>query len=572
MDYSMLLLACMGIPLVAALLMAVLPSKANSPAAFELVHSASLISVATVSALLIAAVLSGESEIFAIGLWFRLDALGCVFIGLIGAIGLLTGIYSIPYIRHDLKIQHMNMPKVKQYYIFFNLFVFTMMLAALSNNMIMMWVSIEATTLSTVFLVGSYKTKLALEAAWKYVIVCTAGVAFGLYSTVLVYANAADIMTDPTLAVFWTEVLPIAGNLDIVLVQIAFVFAVIGFGTKAGLFPMHTWLPDAHSEAPSPVSALLSGVLLKCAMLVIIRFYILAVEAIGPQFPQLIMLIIGIVSVAMAAFAVFSQDDLKRKLAYHSCENIGIIALCLGFGGPIGIFAALFHCVAHGLTKALLFTVSGNVMMKYGTRDLNKVSGIIKIAPVTGVVMAIGFFALAGFPPFAMFVSELLSIVAGVSAGAWPVVIVYVLALTVVVYACTHVVAKSVMGKPPEHVKKGDVSPLALIPQIVLVAALMVFGFAIPGPAIQAFEKATGVIVQDETLTIEDIFSFEDTIFDNNKDDNQPAVNSDAPPNDGSSAQPANQSNKNSDSTAKGNKNPDAAQKSGDIKGGSNEF
>ena len=190
----------------------------------------------------------------------------------------------------------MTPSQVKQYYVFFSLFVFTMLVVALSNNIIMMWVAIEATTLSTVFLVGAYSTKLSLEAAWKYVIVCTAGVAFGLYGTVLVYANAADVMADAHQAVFWTSLLPYASQFDVVLMQIAFVFAAIGFGTKAGLFPMHTWLPDAHSEAPSPVSGLLSGVLLKCAMLIIIRFYILAVQAIGPDFPQTLMLVLGILS------------------------------------------------------------------------------------------------------------------------------------------------------------------------------------------------------------------------------------------------------------------------------------
>ena len=374
-----------------------------------------------------------------------------------------------------------------------------------------MWVGIEATTLSTVFLVGAYDAKLSLEAAWKYVIVCTAGVAFGLYSTVLIYANAADVMANPHEAIFMTSIMPYATQLDGMLVQVAFVFAAIGFGTKAGLFPMHTWLPDAHSEAPSPVSGLLSGVLLKCAMLIIMRFYILACQSIGSQFPRLVMLIIGILSVFMAALAVFSQDDLKRKLAYHSCENVGIVALFLGFGGPLGIAAALLHCITHGFTKALLFCISGNVLMKYGTRDLNKISGILKTMPATGVLMSIGFFALAGFPPFAMFVSEITGITAGVIEGQWFVIVVFVIALTIVVAACAHVVTQAVMGKVPEGMKKGDVSPVALIPEVVLVALILWFGVAMPQPVLNGIEQATAIVLQqDDTAALHEAPLFRD--------------------------------------------------------------
>lgn len=266
---------------------------------------------------------------------------------------------------------------MKRFYAFFSLFVFTMLLVVTSNNVIMMWVAIEATTLSTVFLVGSYNTKISLEAAWKYLIVCTAGVAFGLYGTLLVYANAADIMADPHQAVFWTSLVPYAAQFDSALIRIAFVFAAIGFGTKAGLFPMHTWMPDAYSQAPSPLSGLMSGALAKCAMLVLIRFYILAVQAVGPEFPQTVMLILGAASIVFSAFALFSQSDLKRKLAYSSCENIGIVALCLGFGGPLGIAAALLHCIFHGLAKALMFCLSGNVAMKFKTSNLEKIGGIV---------------------------------------------------------------------------------------------------------------------------------------------------------------------------------------------------
>lgn len=509
MDFATMLVVLLAIPLIAALLMAVLPSKAVPAAAYESIHILSVGAVCVLAIYLVVNEFVSGTAIEACGLWFRLDGLGSIFATLIGVIGLLTGIYSIAYVRHDIEIGNMGPGQVKQYYVFFSLFVFSMLLVVTSNNIIMMWAAIEATTLATVFLVGSYNTKLSLEAAWKYVIVCTAGVAFGLYGTVLVYANANALMTDPTQAVFWTSILPCATQFDAQLIQIAFVFAAIGFGTKAGLFPMHTWLPDAHSEAPSPVSALLSGVLLKCAMLIVIRFYILAIQAVGPTFPQTVMLILGAISVGMAALAVFSQDDLKRKLAYHSCENIGIVALCLGFGGPLGIAAALLHCVTHGFTKALLFCISGNVLMKYGTRDLNKISGILRVAPTTAVLMAIGFFALAGFPPFAMFVSEIMAFAAGVLGGHIALVVLFGIALTIVVAACVHVVTGAVFGEAPETVKKGDVGALALAPEIIMVAVILWFGVAMPQPVIAGVEDATAIVLQSDVNALheEPLFS-----------------------------------------------------------------
>ncbi|MDO4289712.1 MAG: hydrogenase 4 subunit F [Eggerthellaceae bacterium] len=497
MDMSQLLVALLACPLITACVSAVLPSKSVPRAAFVFVHMVMVVCVCAGGLLLAGSVFAG-ADVFALDEWLHVDRLSAVFVALIAVIGACTGVYSIPYVAHDVADGKLEAGQVKQYYVFFSLFVFSMLVATTSNNIIMMWVSIELTTLSTVFLVGVYRTKLALEAAWKYVIVCTAGVAFGLFSTLLVYANAADVMADAHQAVFWTAILPYAGQMDHVLMMIAFVFAAIGFGTKAGLFPMHTWLPDAHSEAPSPVSGLLSGVLLKCAILVIIRFYILVAASVGYGFVQTIMLILGVLSVVFSAFAVYKQHDLKRKLAYHSCENVGIIAVCLGFGGPIGVAAALIHCVAHGLVKSLMFCLSGNVLMKYGTRDLTKVQGIMQAAPFTGVLMVVGFLALAGFPPFAMFVSEMAMVLSGIQAQLIPVVIVVIAALVVVVAAIMNVISGSVLGCAPEGTPRKDVSPLALLPEVVLVAFIVWFGVAMPGPLCGSIGDATGVVLQQD--------------------------------------------------------------------------
>ena len=511
MDYSMLLLVLLGCPLAAALLIAALPAKSTPRGAYEALHVLSLAGVAVAGLTLVVAAFAG-SDIFALGEWFHLDGLSALFLGLIAIIAPCTGVYSLPYVAHDVAEGKLGPSQVKQYYAFFSLFVFSMILAVTSNNIIMMWVSVEATTLSTVFLVGVYRTKLALEAAWKYVIVCTAGVAFGLFGTLLVYANAADIMADPHQAVFWTSILPNAPLMDHSLMMIAFVFAAIGFGTKAGLFPMHTWLPDAHSEAPSPVSALLSGVLLKCAILIVLRFYILTAANVGATFPQTVMMILGVLSVCYAAFEVYKQNDLKRKLAYSSCENVGLIAVCFGIGGPLGIIAGLVHCIAHGLTKALMFCLSGNVMMKYHTRDLAKISGIISVAPVTGVLFAAGCLALAGFPPFAMFVSEMFMVLAGVAAEVWWAVALVLVALVVVIMALVRMITGSALGRAPEGVKRCDVPALALVPEVVLLALVVLLGVALPGPFAGSIEEASAIVMSYEEEGLSSGSLFEDAL------------------------------------------------------------
>ena len=383
MDVSMLTVALLACPLVFSLIMAALP-KTTSYNVFAGLNTISVAATLVLSVVTAGTMLSSGQNIDALGLWLHLDSLSSIFVLLVGIIGFITGVYSISYIKIDIEEKTMPAERTKQYYALFSLFVFTMLLACLSNNIILTWAAVEATTLSTVFLVGIYKNKQALEASWKYAMVCTAGVAFGLFGTLLIYANAADIMPNAHEAAFLTSIMPYADQFDPMLVRLAFAFIVIGFGTKAGLFPMHTWLPDAHSQAPSPVSALLSGVLLKCAMLVIIRFYSLSIITVGDTYPRTLLLILGTLSILVAALCIFKQDDIKRRFAYSSVDNVGVVALCLGIGGPLGIAACLLHCIFHGFTKALAFCMAGNIQHIYHTRDLNKIKGVVEIAPLHG--------------------------------------------------------------------------------------------------------------------------------------------------------------------------------------------
>jgi hydrogenase-4 component F len=433
--------------------------------------------------------------------WLHVDALGAIFLALVGVIGFLTGLYSIGYMNHEVAEGEVDAPRLAGYYGIFNLFLFTMLLAVTANNIIMMWVAIEATTLGSAFLVGFYGQRSSLEAAWKYIIICTVGVGFGLYGVVLVYSNAASVLGDHGGAVFWTVLFNHARALDPTLMRLAFVFVMIGFGTKAGFFPMHAWLPDAHSEAPSPVSALLSAVLLNCALLVIIRFYMIVSRTIGPTFPQTLLMVFGLMSVLVAAFFILSQRHMKRLLAYSSVENMGLIALGLGLGGPLGVLAALLHTVNHSLAKALLFCGSGNVLLKYGTVDMDAVKGLLRVAPLTAILFGAGALALAGIPPFNIFFSEFLLVTAGIKVGYGWLMLICLLLLTIVLAGLVRMVAGSVFGPQPDLVQKGELGVMTLLPMVVLLGLMLVMGVCIPRPVTQLLQSATHIVLDDAGST-----------------------------------------------------------------------
>ncbi|MDR3410338.1 MAG: hydrogenase 4 subunit F [Formivibrio sp.] len=489
-----LLFALLFVPLAASLL--AFASRWICPAPRKLATACHLVGISLLLVLSLTAVarVLSSGPISAFGNWVYVDSLGAVFLGIVGVVGFLTGLYSIGYMKHELHEGAIDASKLSTYYGLFNLFLFTMLLAVTANNVIMMWVAIEATTLGSAFLVGFYGKRTSLEAAWKYIVICSVGVAFGLYGVVLIYSNAASLLTHSGDAIFWTTLFDQATLLDPGLSKIAFVFVLIGFGTKAGLFPMHAWLPDAHSEAPSPTSALLSAVLLNCALLIIIRFYMVITKTIGPEFPQMLLLIFGFLSILIAAFFIIVQRDMKRLLAYSSVENMGLIALSFGIGGPLGVFAALLHTINHSLAKALLFCGSGNVLLKYGTPDMDKVKGLLKVAPLTAVMLGAGALALGGLPPFNVFVSEFLVVTAGIKAGHGVLMVVCLLLLTIVLAGLVRMIAKTVFGSSPDGVHKGELGVLTLLPMGILLALMLVMGIRAPGSVIQLLQNATSVV------------------------------------------------------------------------------
>lgn len=502
MDTSSMLLALVACPLALSVIMAIIPRTA-SRVVFELCHLVSAVVVLAGSVLVALPLFTAGGEIWALDPWFHVDALGALFVLIIGLIGFCIAVYSVGLVRQLTDDGKYGPSQVKQYYAFYSLFLFTMLLAATTNNIIIMWAAIEATTLASALLVALKNTHHALEATWKYIMVCTAGVAFGLFGTLLIYANAADVITDPHMAAFISGIMPEADRLDPAIVRLAFAFIVIGFGTKAEVFPMHTWMPDTLSQAPGSISALLSGVVLKCSMLIIIRFDMLASRAIGGDFPHLLLLIVGVCSIVFSSFALFAQKDIKRKLAYSSCENAGVIMLCLGIGGPLGIAAALLHSMFHGLAKSLCFCLTENVEHAFGTRDLTQIKGIVERAPITAALMVVGFLALAGFPPFAMFISEFMTFVAAFAAGSpWWLVVIVALALTVAISGLTRVVITSVFGKTlhePVDTEHRESSAWMLVPEIVLAVCIAWFGIATPAPIVRGVENAVSIVLDQST-------------------------------------------------------------------------
>ncbi|TKI05366.1 hydrogenase 4 subunit F [Martelella alba] len=499
MSDTALLLLLLATPLVFALLsFACELFGAAARGAVTTLHTLGIVALLA-EALTVVARVAAEGQILAARQWLYLDSLGALFLAILGIIGFVTGLYSMGYMRHEVDEGEISLPVLCRYYGFFHLFLFTMLLVVSSNNLILMWAAVEATTLSSAFLVGLYGQRSSLEAAWKYIIICTVGVAFGLYGTVLVYANAANVMPDAGQAIFWTEVLKHAASLDPTLMHLAFVFVLIGFGTKTGLFPMHAWLPDAHSEAPSPTSALLSAVLLNCALLVILRYYILVSGAIGPQFPSRLLIIFGLLSVAVAAFFILVQHDMKRLLAYSSVENMGLIAMAVGIGGPLGILAALLHTLNHSLAKTLLFCGSGNVLLKYGTRDMGAVKGMLRVAPLTAVLLGGGALALGGMPPFNIFLSEFMTVTAGLASGHVALTVVLLLLLTLVLGGLVRMVALTVFGAQPAAVAKGELGWLTTAPMVLLLVLMLVMGTAIPRPVTRLLENAATIVLNRDS-------------------------------------------------------------------------
>ena len=348
---------------------------------------------------------------------FYIDAMSAVFMLLVAFIGLMASVYSRAYIGLEVSEGTVNHREQGQYYSLLIVFISVMMLTFTVRSMAIVWLGIGATTLVSTFLVGFYTKEESTEAAWKYIILCSVGITIALAGFTLAYASTVGVI-DSGSSLDWPALMAAADSLDPTMMRMAMVLIIVGFGTKVGFVPMHTWLPDAHSQAPSPVSGLLSAVLLNCALYGILRFYCVS-EIVNPGFASTILLAFGLLSLAVAAFFIVSARDLKRMLAYSSIENMGLIAIGFGIGSPIAMAGAVMQIVAHSVTKPILFFSAGNIVQSYGTRDMKEIRGVGRSMPFTSFMLTAGTLSIVGAPPFAVFVGELTLLSGAVGTGMY---------------------------------------------------------------------------------------------------------------------------------------------------------
>lgn len=434
-----------------------------------------------------------EKTISAFGNAFYIDSFGAVILLPISIVGFVSVLYSKNYMGRQYDIGLVDDKHIVRYYQGLSIFLLSMLVVPITNNLGVMWVTVEATTLVSVLLIMLYFKENAIEAAWKYLIIATVGLSFALIGTVFFYYANINAGSSED-AMNWTGMVHNSKLFDPNLVKIAFVFILVGYGTKAGLAPMHTWLPDAHSEAPTPVSALLSGVLLNCALYGIIRFHIVSSGTLGPAFSNQLLIILAVVSIGIAAASIYFQKDMKRMLAYSSVEHMGIVSLGIGFGGIFGIYGAILQIINHAIAKPLMFFASGTISQKYETKVMSKIKGIIKVMPITGALFLIGGFALVGMPPFNIFLSEFLVLSSGFQSGQFLVTMIVIVFLVITFAVFLRHLIKMTFGNPVLEMKKDDMGKLAIAPMIILASLVVIFGFYIPEQLQTLVHNASSII------------------------------------------------------------------------------
>jgi hydrogenase-4 component F len=394
---SLFLSAVLVIPVASAALLALLPDD-RTAARFNV--------SATFLTFVAAAVLFVERP--SPGRYLIVDDLNVVFIVLSTFVGFTTSVFSASYIAHELETGRLTPAYLRFYHAMYQTLMFGMNLALLSNNVGLMWVAVELATLTTVLMVGIYRTPAALEAAWKYFLLGSVGIALALFGTILVYLAAHAVVGEGLDAMAWDVLVENAPAFDPALLNLSFVFLLLGYGTKVGLVPLHAWLPDAHAEGPTPISAVLSGLLLNVALFALLRFK--AVMSANPAAlaPGPLMVSLGLLSVLFASFMLYRRHDIKRMFAYSSIEHMGIITFAFGMGGPLANFAGLLHMTLHSLTKSAIFFCVGHISQIKGTQKMAEIRGLTVSHPVLGWGLTLGVVAIVGLPPMGIFMTEFL--------------------------------------------------------------------------------------------------------------------------------------------------------------------
>ena len=408
------ILVVLGFPVAGALVLAAIGHRDQASTVNVIVCLATFLSAVALTVRVIS-----HGPLLVLDRLFFVDPFNVFLVALTAFVGFTTSIFSRPYMRIEREHGRLTPARLRLYHSMFQVFNFTMLLALLTNNMGILWVALEAATLATVLLVSLYRTPASLEAAWKYFILCGVGIAQALFGTILLYFAAEKLLGVEGGALLWTELNAVKGQLEPTVLSLAFVFLLVGYGTKVGLVPLHNWLPDAHAEGPTPVSAVLSGLLLNVALYAVVRCKVLVDGSLQTSFAKGLMMGFGMLSVVVAAFLLSRQKDIKRLFAYSSIEHMGIITFAFGMGGPIANFAGLLHMTVHSLTKSAIFFAVGHATQKAGTQLMDGIRGLITISPAIGWGLVLGTLAILGMPPFGVFASEFLILTTAMHEQPW---------------------------------------------------------------------------------------------------------------------------------------------------------
>ncbi|MBI2444990.1 hydrogenase 4 subunit F [Candidatus Micrarchaeota archaeon] len=422
-----------------------------------------------------------------------LDSVSLIFTGLTALVAFFVLAYSIGYMRHEVGDGAVRPGQLARYYALLCAFLATMFLASLASNLLVIWAAVEATTLASVFLISFYDKKESLEAAWKYFIICSLGITVALIGIIILGygASSAGSVVDFS----WMHFSENAARISPLFLKIAFAFIFVGFGTKMGLVPLHVWLPDAHSQAPTPVSALLSGVLLNVAFYAVLRAYqVVAKNAEAASFAAGLFVFFGLLSLVLASMRLYFQENYKRLLAYSSTENMGIVALAFGIGGPLGILAALWHVVAHSLVKPLAFFIGGLISLAYGTKEIKLIQGAAKAVPVFGLAFVLVAVGVAGSLPFGTFFSEITLLSAALGAGR-PDVAFLVIGCTTIAFASFLLKSTGMaLGPLPDGVKIHKSHWAMMAATGVLAVLAVVFGLLMPPSLASTVQSAVALL------------------------------------------------------------------------------
>src|SRR6267378_604591 len=421
---------------------------------------------------------------------FFVDPFNVFLVALTAFVGFTTAVFSRPYMRIEQERGKLTAGRLRLYHSMYQLFNFTMLVALLTNNMGILWVAMEAATLATVLLVSLYRTPASLEAAWKYFILCGVGIAQALFGTILLYFAAERLLGAEGGALLWTELNAVKGQLEPTVLSLAFVFLLVGYGTKVGLVPLHNWLPDAHAEGPTPISAVLSGLLLNVALYAVVRSKVLVDGALERNFSGGLMMGFGLLSVVVAAFFMSRQKDIKRMFAYSSVEHMGIMTFAFGMGGPVAAFAGLLHMTVHSLTKSAIFFTVGHASQTTGTQNMDSIRGLIQQSPAIGWGLALGTLAILGMPPFGVFTSEFMVLTTAMREHPWATPLL-LLSLGVAFAAIFGKVQPMIFG---ETTAQRVAHPPALIPVFVHLAIVLMLGLYIPPYLVDWYRQAAAFI------------------------------------------------------------------------------